>query len=158
MTFTYLKKLSDGKNAHEAELEMLEDALKKHFGLNLSELEIIKTEHGKPCFLQGYPHFNFSNSGNYAACALSDVPVGVDIEVERDVSDAVTDRFLGGVRGTKRERTALWTRYESMGKCTGTGIPHDLSEEAFVFTDAFIGDLSVSVCTKSEKSKILYLT
>lgn len=154
MTFTYLKKLSDGENAHDAELEMLETALKEHFGIGPGELEIVKGEHGKPCFAQGYPHFNFSNSREYAACAVSDVPVGVDIEVEREVSDAVMNRFLGGARGSKRERTAIWTRYESMGKCTGEGIPHKLCKEDFVFTEAFVGDVSICVCTKSEKSQI----
>ena len=154
MTYTYIKRLSEGESAHKAELEMLEKALKEHYGLDMTGLEIIKGEHGKPYFAEGYPHFNFSNSGGYAACAVSDVPVGVDIEVVRDVSDAVMDRFLGGARGDRSERTAIWTRYESMGKCTGEGIPHSLCEKDFVFTEEFIGSVSLSVCTKSEKSAI----
>ena len=70
------------------------------------------------------------------------------------MSDAVMNRFLGGARGDRGERTALWTRYESMGKCTGEGIPHRLCEDDFVFTEKFIGNVSVTVCTKSEKSEI----
>ena len=44
MTYTYLKRLADGESAHKAELEMLENALKEHYGLDMTGLEIVKGE------------------------------------------------------------------------------------------------------------------
>jgi len=155
MTEVFVKKLRAGENAHSALLEILDGALQRRYGLRLSELTYEKTEKGKPYFAEGKPFFNFSDSGEYVACALSDCEVGVDIEKIREISDALCTRFLGGFRGTESEKTAKWTRYESMGKMIGCGIPHGLKESEFVITGYTAEDYIVSVCTKEEKCSSL---
>ncbi|MCR4618312.1 MAG: 4'-phosphopantetheinyl transferase superfamily protein [Lachnospiraceae bacterium] len=88
-------------------------------------------EQGKPYFENPeYPYFNISHAGGYAAIALSDTEVGIDIqnrrntktidmakrffapdEVESCISDKSGDMFF-----------KLWSRKEALGKCTGDGV------------------------------------
>ena len=56
-------------------------AIKRHFGIPLSEQHIVCYKNGKP-YLDGFPdvHFNISHSGQCVVCAVCDVPVGIDIQ------------------------------------------------------------------------------
>ena len=47
---------------------------------------------GKPVIENGF--ISISHSGKYAVCAVADAPVGVDIEVRRTVSPAISRRVL----------------------------------------------------------------
>ena len=62
------------------------DAALRTVGLRERSVAIAPGEHGKPC-LQEHPHwhFNLSHSGEWAVCALSDAPIGVDIEQWRSM-------------------------------------------------------------------------
>jgi phosphopantetheinyl transferase len=51
-----------------------------------------RDESGRPLIGEGY--VSLAHSGNFAACAVSDVPVGVDIETLREVSPALSRRLL----------------------------------------------------------------
>lgn len=46
-------------------------------------LDIMTDEHNKPYLKESPWHFNLSHAGDFAACAVSDEPVGVDIESVR---------------------------------------------------------------------------
>ena len=61
--------------------DLLERAARLHWGWDRLP-EMAREERGKPYF-PGAPqyHFNLSHSGPFALCALSDRPVGVDIQV-----------------------------------------------------------------------------
>lgn len=50
-------------------------------------------EHGKP-FLREGPCFSLSHSGKYAAVAVSDIPVGIDLETKNDPELRVTRRMF----------------------------------------------------------------
>ena len=65
--------------------DLLERAARLHWGWDRLP-EMAREERGKPYF-PGAPqyHFNLSHSGPFALCALSDRPVGVDIQVVRPV-------------------------------------------------------------------------
>ena len=86
---------------------------------------------GKP-FFPSHPalHFNLSHSGPYAFCALSDVPVGVDVERLRPRRVALVKRALSEEesawyvsRGRRWEDFyTLWTCKEARVKCLGTGL------------------------------------
>ena len=91
------------------------------------------TENEKP-FFQNFPQISFSlsHSGDYALCALSDCPVGCDIEAIRPLAVPPGERFfcrdeweLIRKQPTKEERESLFFRYwvlkESYMKCTGLG-------------------------------------
>lgn len=92
-------------------------------------------EHGKP-FLKGYPkvHFNLSHCKNGIAVAVSDQPVGIDIESCRDVSDSLIQytmndeeqRIIRESNNPVLTFTEYWTKKEAVFKLRGTGITHDL--------------------------------
>jgi 4'-phosphopantetheinyl transferase len=94
-----------------------------------------QNEHGKP-YLKDHPevHFNLSHCKNGIIVAVSDQPIGVDIESYREVSDSL-------IRYTMNEKecqiietsddpirtfTEYWTKKEAVFKLRGTGITHDL--------------------------------
>ncbi|MBO4864928.1 MAG: 4'-phosphopantetheinyl transferase superfamily protein [Eubacterium sp.] len=72
-------------------------------------------------------YYNISHSGNYIAVAVSDKPVGVDVETKDDKDFKVTSRmfteedknFIGDSQDRFRQ---VWTLKESFLKCTGQGI------------------------------------
>ena len=84
------------------------------------------SENGKP-FLPGGQYFSISHSGNWCALAVSDIPVGADIEVPRGVSSALIRRCLTHEEqvwcADSTERfLQLWTRKESVMKACGKGL------------------------------------
>ncbi len=92
---------------------------------------ITRTAEGKPVFAQCPDHhFSLSHSGGLALCALSDAPVGADIEVIRPrrpglpayvFKGAEYDRWLA-LGGDWAAFCALWTEKESIVKYTGEGL------------------------------------
>ncbi len=57
-----------------------------------AEFEVSFNENGKP--LCDFCHFNISHSGEWAVCAFSDTPVGVDIQQIKDVKKRESYRFF----------------------------------------------------------------
>ena len=110
--------------------ELLTRAVKVVWGMDCLP-EIACAEGGKPYF-KDHPelYFNLSHSGEFALCALSDAPVGVDIEAvcpRKEGLPAYTfkgadyERYLtlGGDWGAFY---TLWTEVESIIKYTGEGL------------------------------------
>lgn len=88
-------------------------------------------EHGKPTII-GHEdiHFNLSHCKTAVACAISDAPIGIDIESIRPVKESVV-RYSMSDEEAKQifesanpdiEFTKLWTKKESVLKLTGEGI------------------------------------
>lgn len=106
-------------------------------GLRERDMRYVEGEHGKPAFEQ-YPelHFSLSHSGNLVACAIGEMPVGVDVQTivtARDslINYVMTDaekwalQSLDDLDDKNAYFTQLWTLKESYTKATGTGITHD---------------------------------
>ena len=93
-------------------------------------LPIAAQKDGKPYLLNSKLHFSLSHSGSFAACALSDAPVGIDLELCGRMRDPVLRRsFSPEEQALIRAAgdpdllfTRLWTGKESYVKATGTGI------------------------------------
>lgn len=76
--------------------------------------------------------FSLSHSGEYAACVVSDVPVGVDIQQKRETKANIAKRFFQEKESVKIENQPLekrdemffryWTGKESYLKLKGQGI------------------------------------
>lgn len=109
---------------------LLRDALKEKYGID--RFEVGREEGGKP-ILVGHPdiHFNLSHSGETAVCAIENVPVGVDIECAPEKLDLelVNAIFSSSEAALIKaslcpamEFALLWTRKESLLKCTGEGL------------------------------------
>lgn len=88
---------------------------------------------GKPYLTQRPDvHFNVSHSGDYVCCAISDVPVGVDIQKEVPAGKNLAERFftpadcreLSECDENDREHLffRMWSIKESFIKMTGKGM------------------------------------
>lgn len=108
----------------------------------LSEVRFTKDSNGKYQLGQDL-HFNLSHSGNYVACAISDFPVGIDVEqqVTRDFSifQALWSEEEKHLYKLLEQEAfyALWTAKESYGKYKGFGL-HDSLMEATIRQDGTI--------------------
>ena len=82
---------------------------------------------GKPFFADGLWHVSFAHSGKYAACALFNAPVGVDIQFHREVDRRVLQKVLTknqidmiAAMPPKKQADAyydFWCMKESLVKC-----------------------------------------
>lgn len=82
---------------------------------------------GKPYILHVPWHYNLSHSGDYVALAISDAPVGVDIQQKRTYKDLLVKRFFS------EEEAAV---YESL-------FPADASEQGMT-----VGEDRESACIR----------
>lgn len=94
-------------------------------------------------------HFNVSHSGDYVLCAVSDTPIGVDIEQIKPFRGKMVARFFNDAEAAYvwgdtqvqnesvndpevcRRFYLVWTAKEAYTKMTGTGISTDLAAIAF---------------------------
>ena len=91
---------------------------------------------GKPYLLGSALQFSLSHSGSFAACALSDYPVGLDLERRGRFSEPILHRSFSPEEQTLVRSaqdpdllfTRLWTGKESFVKATGQGILSPLGE------------------------------
>ena len=112
---------------------MLAELLQKEFDLNDFRVDV--GDHGKP-FLTDHPdiHFNISHCRNAIAVAVSDRPVGLDVESFRRFGDGLLDKTMNDferaeiLESANPEETfaAYWTRKEAVFKLMGTGITDNL--------------------------------
>ena len=94
-------------------------------GVPASQQVFVQNPWGKP-LLQNREdlHFSLSHSGHWAVCALSDAPVGVDVEQPR-CTEAVARRFFRSDELTALDPvflTRLWTAKEAFVKALGRGL------------------------------------
>jgi len=79
--------------------------------------------------------FNLSHSGNFSACAVSDEPIGLDIQKQVCYNDSLVKRFftkqeymfLRDSKDKDHDFTSLWCLKESYLKAIGTGLTKPLN-------------------------------
>lgn len=113
---------------------LLKKALREEYGLTENPL-FEYGPHGKP-FIVGHPeiHFSLSHCREAVACAVSDRPVGIDVESVRRYKEdvvryAMSDKEQQLIAAAERPDVAfirLWTMKEARLKLTGEGITNDL--------------------------------
>lgn len=140
--YIYWKKLGCGDRVPREESSsagrgLLRQAVLDIFDLNLNDLTIETGEHGKPYIVE-HPEieYNISHSGCYVVCAVSAVPVGIDIQEKRVIA---LDKLGRKVFSPEEYREFLkseekqeiffrqWARIESYLKWTGEGISKGLT-------------------------------
>lgn len=120
---------------------LLMEGLQKEYGI--TEKPVFDySEKGKPSII-GHPdlHFNFSHSGNIALCALSNQPVGADVEALRKITPSLFRFTMNDIEQTQINTSFnptmqflfFWTRKEALLKLTGDGIRNDMKD---VLTDS----------------------
>ena len=107
-------------------------ALGRVFGVPAKELEFAVAPGGKPYVTKPSGlYFNISHSGMLCVCAVSNVPVGVDIQrMDLVRFDAIAHRYFPPKDQAAYEAAddkigmfyTLWTKKEALGKCLGVGL------------------------------------
>lgn len=102
--------------------------------------DLVFNEYGKPFLAAGGFQFSLSHAGQYAALAVAEFPIGVDIEPVKIPYPQILRRYFTPEeldwldREPNQERFyMLWTRLESALKAHGTGFA--LRERAFSLLD-----------------------
>ena len=113
---------------------LLMEGLEKEYGI-LEPPLFDYTPEGKP-FLPQHPdiHFSFSHSGNVALCALSDQPIGADVETTRKITPSLVSytmnesevAIINASENPTMQFLHFWTRKEALLKLTGEGIRNNL--------------------------------
>ena len=120
---------------------------------------------GKP-YIKGEKHFSISHSGAFAVCAVSDQPVGVDVEMVERMRENLAERILSKKEfeifsslkdGKKHNLCLVWTLKEAYLKKTGEGIRRDLKElctesgiDGHFFDIRDFGGGVISLCLEKE--------
>ena len=129
--------------------------------------------YGKPYLVGREYEFSLSHSGSYAACALSDAEIGLDIQILSKCDERLVRRFFTEkeqeaiFRAEDRDAafTRLWCRKESFFKAIGTGLrlpldAYNVSAEqcqlsyrdtVYGFREFRTDDLFFCVCLPSDK-------
>ena len=93
---------------------ILADILKRDYLIEKMS-EILRDEMGKPYFKESALHFNVSHSGEYLAIAVSEHPVGIDIQGPRVIREGTFRKVVQPQEevliGEEREKDflRLWT-------------------------------------------------
>lgn len=173
----YLNKMPDDKQKNISAYRKDEDkkrsvcgymlalkTLSEFMNKNEKEVSVSYDENGKPvtegCFL------SIAHAGDYAICAVSDKPIGVDAEILREVKLTTALRvcteneliyiFADKFDSNIPEKTDIdvsarflevWTKKEAYGKMHGTGILYDMKNTDVLHIDTvYDGELIISVC------------
>ncbi|QMV39819.1 4'-phosphopantetheinyl transferase family protein [Cohnella cholangitidis] len=129
----------DARRSLMAEM-LLRAALRKDWLKRSDGVPLVFEEnaYGKPN-LTGVPrvHFNLSHSGDWCACAVSESPIGVDVEQVRQQELGWADKLLAEDEKIELHATAgierlkrffeIWTLKESYVKALGKGLSHGLN-------------------------------
>lgn len=123
--------------------KLLQWALSREYGLDLSTLHQERTPEGKPFFTDCPVHFSLSHCRGLVCCALSQSPVGVDGEslrpfTQRLVQRACTAEELAWLCTQPDQNAAflsLWTLKESVMKLSGQGMTYGFQRASFTFED-----------------------
>lgn len=123
-----------GQRACAAAYLLLCEGLRKEYGI--SELPLFAYgNHGKPSII-GHEeiHFNLSHCREGAVCAISDHPVGIDIESVRSYNPSLAQYTMNDSELQQIQQatdpalafTRFWTMKEALLKLTGEGITNHL--------------------------------
>lgn len=122
---------------------LLCEGLQKEYGLTVQPHFQIG-EHGKPALLE-YPHihFNISHCKAGIAVALSDTPVGIDIECIGRMNESLARHVLNEreyeqvmtAPDPEQEFAIFWTQKEAVAKLTGQGISDNLKQLLSIYNN-----------------------
>ena len=144
---------------------LLCQGLREEYGI-MEQPTFVYNEHGKPYIIiknaklkiknvEG-PHFSLSHCKEGVCCAISDRPVGIDIEsANRKISDSVIRYSMNEGEQTliresddpQRTFLRLWTQKEAVLKRLGTGIRDDMRD--------ILSDYTYTIETRENERYIL---
>lgn len=127
-------KFEQGQRLCVLAYQLLKEGLRKEYGI--TENPIFEyNEHGKPSIVS-HPeiYFNLSHCKETVVCALSNHPIGVDVESIREFKDSLVNYTMNDdevreIETSENPASAfirLWTMKEATMKLVGTGISNDM--------------------------------
>ena len=130
------EKISQMKNPVPARLSLgagilLKIALEEKGYAHLME-DICYSKNGKPFLKDVFFYFNLSHSGEYAVCAYGDQPIGIDLQIIKEVLPKHTGKiltedeteYLTSLNEKDKVHTfySIWAKKESLIKLDGRGL------------------------------------
>lgn len=112
-----------------AGLQLLKHGIADYISQDFPLSDIRFPRQGKP-FLNENIDFNISHSGDIVVCIISDnLKVGIDIELQRPISDATMNKYLEGeIDKNPRNFFDLWTKKEAIIKAANIGSIYNMKE------------------------------
>lgn len=98
------------------------------FGIHADSVNFSIDEHGKPHAIDLPIHFSVSHSKGIVVCAVSDKPIGVDIEFLRTIDPRIIHRYCDDAElaylnsDPQTNFFELWTAKEAYTKLIGIGL------------------------------------
>lgn len=123
-------RLDDKKRSIAGEM-LARRAISECCDIEEEQIAFKEAENGKPYAENLNIHFNISHSDDVVICAVSDEPVGVDIEKIREIDLKVAHRVFNSKEcdyvfedkdKTYERFFEIWTRREAYAKLSGDGI------------------------------------
>ena len=169
---TQLKFIEDKQNTLLADL-IIRSELSKRTGTPNECLRFFSNVFGKPYCLNALQiHYNISHSGEFVVCAISDKPVGIDVEKISEANLKMAKRFFTNTEyeyiTSKPENeqacafSEIWTKKESYIKHEGKGLAIPLksfdvldAKNEFYFNNVYISEemiCNVCSCKNDEPS------
>lgn len=114
----------------------IRQAVSEYSGVSPETIQFGRDSNGKP-YVEGADFYiNYSHSGRFAAAAVSEYPVGIDIEdLNRKKTNAAikfaTDAEKKYIGDSAEKYLTIWTLKEAHFKCTGEGIGDNLKDIEF---------------------------
>ncbi len=117
-------------------------------------------ERGKP--LSDKKFFNIAHSKGVVIYAESDVPLGVDIEVDRDIKEDLkryisSDEEFEYIKSKREGFFEVWTAKEALAKCEGSGVVTKMDKIPSLpinGTKEYMGDAYMTKCIRFKNSLI----
>ncbi len=110
----------------------------------LSDFDLFYTPNGKP-YLKNGKHISISHSHQFSALIISDQPVGIDLEIQKEKALKIASRFMNVVHLENlsetdqiKKATVIWGIKEAIFKLKnekGISFPNHIFETEFVLSD-----------------------
>lgn len=137
-------------------------SLLKPMNIDLDKLDIIKTAQGKPIFENINLFFSISHSKNIVAVAISNRPIGIDIQTISPYNEKIARRYFNKTEFAAIEKsnhkddlfTKYWTKYESQIKLFGsrkTMLENDKKSNSKFKTITDLNSTKYSLCISTSK-------
>ena len=93
---------------------MAKNLLSAMSGVPMETITLFRTEKGCP-YAKGLPYFSITHSGDWVAVAVSETPVGIDMELLRPVDTKLAERIGADPNRFFEEWTAKEAHYKIFG-------------------------------------------
>ena len=128
--------LNSLKKTQSLAVRTLLSQLLKELDFNVSVKNLSADSNGKPYLVNTNMYISLTHSNEYVGCAVSDKPVGIDVEQIKDVKDSVIERVCSKdeinylAKSGKDEFFTLWTLKEAYIKAATETLK--MSEISFI--------------------------